>query len=52
MPFGQPANVRYGPGLFLQLTIDMNLHHKEMSGDLVNIIKNALEFFFKIIIIA
>lgn len=50
-PFTSPPNVRLGPVPFLYLTKEMNIHHKEMSVDLINVIKNGLELFFKIVII-
>lgn len=36
--------------IYLQLTRDVNVYHKEMSGDLTNI-KNGLEFLLKIIVV-
>lgn len=40
----------YRRALFLQFTMDMNVRHKEVSGDLINVDKNGLQlFFFKII---
>lgn len=33
--------------LFLQFTMDMNVHHKEVSGDLINVDKNGQLFFFQ-----
>lgn len=47
--FTSPANVKHRLAIFFQRTVDMNVHHKETSGDLINVVKNGLAFLFKII---
>ena len=49
--FTSPPNVRLGPRPFLHLTKELNVHHKETSDDLINVIKNGLELFFKTVLI-
>lgn len=46
-----PTNAKHRTAIYLQPTMDVNVYHKEMSGDLINVIKNGLEFLFKIIIV-
>lgn len=49
--FASPPNVRFRPVPFFQITKEMNIHHKEMSGDSINVVKKGLKLFLKIIIV-